>query len=817
MPNVVLGWFSGGSVAENVSSSVSVGFLDLDLANFPAAVATIAIAPVGGVTFSVDVNTFEVTASGAFDYESLTSAPLSILITYVDTSDNGGETLNLAITNVNEAPSVTSAATANFAENASGTVYQAAGTDPDAGTTLSWTLGGADAALFDINSTTGAVTFKAAPDFEAPGDAGGDNVYDITVTASDGTLSSAAEAVAITVTGVNEAPSVTSASTASFAENASGTVYQAAGSDPDAGTTLSWTLGGADAALFDINSTTGAVTFKAAPDFETPGDAGGDNVYDITVTASDGTLSSAAEAVAITVTGVNEAPSVTSASTANFAENASGTVYQAAGSDPDAGTTLSWTVGGADAALFDISSTTGAVTFKAAPDFETPGDAGGDNVYDITVTASDGTLSSTARAVAISVTNVNEAPQVAAYQGVTTTSVSENAAAGREVARVTVSDPDVGDSVNLSLTGTHASLFELDGLRVRLADGVTLDHGSAPTLSFSVLGTDGGSLTSSQAFTVNVLDVLGEGQSLQAVLGGDGSSLGLSVVITDDGPRLSFGSNTVIISGQDMLNLADGFLGFGNSSTLAAIERVYLGLLGRSSDGGGMMHAKNALDHGGSISTLIDQVLASDEFSAYVQSQTGSPNAASISNAAFVDLLYTRVLGRAADGDGAGFWNSILDNGLLSRADVAQAFTNSDEAQAAYASGTQALWAVDQQAYIVRSLYDVAFDREADSSGLAFWSSVLEQGVSIGTVADYLVASDEFQARIAGQSTEEILEMLYTAGLERSADDDGLAYWQSVVDGGLADWSDVLVGFATSGEQDGQFTGYREGTDIFTV
>jgi Ca2+-binding RTX toxin-like protein len=49
------------------------------------------------------------------------------------------------------------------------------------------------------------------------------------------------------------------------------------------------------------------------------------------------------------------------------------------------------------------------VTFEAAPDFEAPGDAGGNNVYDITVTASDGALS-TSRNVAITVTNVNEAP-----------------------------------------------------------------------------------------------------------------------------------------------------------------------------------------------------------------------------------------------------------------------------------------------------------------------------------------------------------------------------------------------------------------------
>jgi hypothetical protein len=42
--------------------------------------------------------------------------------------------------------------------------------------------------------------------------------------------------------------------------------------------------------LFNINSSTGAVTFKTAPNYENPTDAGGNNVYDITVTASDGIL-----------------------------------------------------------------------------------------------------------------------------------------------------------------------------------------------------------------------------------------------------------------------------------------------------------------------------------------------------------------------------------------------------------------------------------------------------------------------------------------------------------------------------------------------
>jgi hypothetical protein len=63
--------------------------------------------------------------------------------------------------------------------------------------------GGADVALFRINSMTGEVFFNASPDFEKPVDAGKNNVYDIIVQASDGSLS-ATSAVAITVTDVAE-------------------------------------------------------------------------------------------------------------------------------------------------------------------------------------------------------------------------------------------------------------------------------------------------------------------------------------------------------------------------------------------------------------------------------------------------------------------------------------------------------------------------------------------------------------------------------------------------------------------------------------
>ena len=43
----------------------------------------------------------------------------------------------------------------------------------------------------------------------------------------------------------------------------------------------------------------------------------------------------------------------------------------------------------ADRALFDISQE-GVLTFKASPNFESPGDAGTDNTYNVVVQASDG-------------------------------------------------------------------------------------------------------------------------------------------------------------------------------------------------------------------------------------------------------------------------------------------------------------------------------------------------------------------------------------------------------------------------------------------
>ena len=316
-------------------------------------------------------------------------------VTHAAIADNAGYLVD------NTAPTLATT-TYSAAENATA-VATLAGTDAGA---ITYSLGGtgADNALFSISSG-GALTFLAAKNFEAAGSAAGTNAYAITVNLTDAAGNVTNQAVTVNVTNVNEAPVMNSATTASFAENGTGTVYTAAATDVDAGTTLSYTIGGTDSALFNINASTGAVTFKAVPNYEAPTDAGANNVYDITVTASDGSLT-ATQAVAITVTNVYEAPTITSAAAVTFSENGTGAAYSTAAT-VDSTKTLTYSLSGADSLLFNINASTGAVTFNAVPDFEAPSDSGANNVYDITVTASDGSLTAT-QAVAITVTNVDE-------------------------------------------------------------------------------------------------------------------------------------------------------------------------------------------------------------------------------------------------------------------------------------------------------------------------------------------------------------------------------------------------------------------------
>ncbi len=103
----------------------------------------------------------------------------------------------------------------------------------------------------------------------------------------------------------------------------------------------------------------------------------------------------------------NRAPVFSSAATTNAAENSAGVVYTAAAIDPDGNVVTFSISGGADQARFSITGA-GALSFSAPPDFESPQDSNGDNIYEITILASDGTATASLN-LRVSVTDVTEA------------------------------------------------------------------------------------------------------------------------------------------------------------------------------------------------------------------------------------------------------------------------------------------------------------------------------------------------------------------------------------------------------------------------
>jgi|GEM_PF-1978703 len=298
-------------------------------------------------------------------------------------------TMNISV------PVITSGAEIFMAEN-SAAVATITATDADLpAQALTYAItGGVDSALFTINSSSGELTFTAAPDFETPKDSGADNIYNLTVQVSDGTLA-ALQDISVAITGITDnVPLISSNGNVPVPENTSAVITLAATDADLPAQPLTYSIpGGADSALFAVNSSSGELTFTAAPDFEAPKDAGADNIYNLTVQVSDGTFSTVQD-VAVTVTAVNDnAPVFTTPPSLAATENTTAIVtINATDADLPAQILNYSIIGGADSAVFAIHPATGALAFLAPHDYEVPIDSGGDNIYNVIVQVSDGAM-----------------------------------------------------------------------------------------------------------------------------------------------------------------------------------------------------------------------------------------------------------------------------------------------------------------------------------------------------------------------------------------------------------------------------------------
>ena len=400
-------------------------------------------------------------------------------------------------------------------------------TDPNDDDLLTYTLGGPDAHLFkitdDITTTMrgGQISLKTADtlDYEDK------KTHMVTVTAADPNGLSDSVDVTIKVTDVDEAPKIKVGGLAISAgptnpdhpENSTADVgtYTVVGSMKDS---ASWTLTGNDASHFMVQPATGmsvTLMFKSTPDYEMPMDADMDNVYEVSVEATDSESNTAMRAVTITVTNEEETGEVTlwaGTDALTMAPQVGDTITGAV-MDPDGGVTVeSWqwsrtmTPDMMDSWM-PITGATDAAYMVAAGDvgyylrvMATYTDAAG---TDMAMEHSPATMM-----VTMMVT-MNAAPMFDSETG--TREVAENTAAGDPVgAPVTAMDADAGDTLTYSLSGTDAASFDIDSGtgQITVGAGTMLDfEANQITYMVTVTATDAAGATDSIDVTVTVTDV----------------------------------------------------------------------------------------------------------------------------------------------------------------------------------------------------------------------------------------------------------------------------------------------------------------------
>ena len=254
---------------------------------------------------------------------TMESATITVTINVRNVSVANGDT---AVANrepvFNDGPSTTREVDENTAAKAN-IGNPVAAMDVDRGDTLTYgLLSGGDADSFDIDTGSGQLKTKAPLNYEEVDPP--KTSYMVTVTVSDGKNADGTAApddevddtirVTIMVTDVNEAPAFADGTpTRMVDENTAADVNigdPVVATDVDSGDTadtLTYTLGGTDAASFDIESTTtgGQLKTKAALDRETQTD------YEVTVIATDKAGLTGEITVTITVEDVSVEPMAT--------------------------------------------------------------------------------------------------------------------------------------------------------------------------------------------------------------------------------------------------------------------------------------------------------------------------------------------------------------------------------------------------------------------------------------------------------------------------------------------------------------------------
>ena len=431
-------------------------------------------------TEDIDGDLVTVSATGLPSWLTLTDNTLSgtptegeigseITITATDDGDGtltATQTFTIVVTPVNDAPTITSTAVTEATE--------------DVAYTYEITTEDIDGDLVTV-SATGLPSWLTLTDNTLSGTpTEGEIGSEITITATDdgeGTLT-ATQIFTIVVNPVNDAP-VAVADTATVLEDALTTSIDVIANDTDVDSDdilLLTAVSTSETGTVAINEDGVSVDYTPAVDFN------GTEV--VTYTVSDGTLTDETGTLTVTVTPVNDAPTITSTAVTEATE--------------DVAYTYEITTEDIDGDLVTVSAT-GLPSWLTLTDNTLSGTpTEGETGSEITITATDdgeGALTAT-QTFTIVVTPVNDAPTI------TSTAVTEATEDVAYTYEITTEDID-GDLVTVSATGLPSWLTLTDNT----LSGTPTEGEIGSEITITATDDGEGTLTATQTFTIVVTPV----------------------------------------------------------------------------------------------------------------------------------------------------------------------------------------------------------------------------------------------------------------------------------------------------------------------
>ena len=432
--------------------------------------------------------------------------------------------------------------TANVDENttAVGTV-QATG---DSGFAIQYSIVSdisTDGDLFNINSSTGAITFKNAPGFNQDTEEGSgtDNSYTLKVRAkytsndpagyTPATSTQAEKTITVTVVDVIDVDITwtTASDLGSVNENATwvGVTLQASGDNQ--GTIKYAIQSGGDGTSFEIDSNNKLkLKSNVSLDHETK------TSYTVTIRAyyneSSFGVSGSHTADRTFTLNVTDVPDTDiswtgqTTTTASVAENStpsswSGITLNATGDNAD---TITYTITNDASSIFQIDS--GILKFKTSGvvlDHEAA------STHSVTVRAnysSAGTdlTHASSQTFTITVTDVPKDEPITWNQTTTTFTVNEGGAAAKTVATLVEPTSDDDASVLLVITGTDSASFQIVGNVLKFASGVTPDHETQASYSITITAKYSNTNTNqvTKSFTVNIADLADQAPTITGTI-----------------------------------------------------------------------------------------------------------------------------------------------------------------------------------------------------------------------------------------------------------------------------------------------------------